>query len=220
MNTLPPSAVQSSAWQPLPPLVAILRGLEPERARAVGDVLVDAGFRALEVPLNRPGALACIAALAPLAGRGAVVGAGTVVTPTQVDEVAAAGGTLIVSPHTDPAVLAHGKARRMILVPGVFTASEAMLALREGAHALKIFPAEAMPYAGLKSLASILPEGTPLWPVGGITPESLPVWWAHGANGFGIGSALFKPGVSLAELAARAQAFVQAWHQLGRRSAA
>jgi 2-dehydro-3-deoxyphosphogalactonate aldolase len=220
MNTVTPSAVQAATWQPIPPLVAILRGLEPEWARAVGDVLVDAGFRALEVPLNRPGALACIAALAPLSTRGAVIGAGTVVAPAQVDEVSAAGGTLIVAPHTDTAVLAHAKARRMIVVPGVFTASEAMLALREGAHALKIFPAEAMPYTGLKALASILPEGTPLWPVGGITPESLPVWWAHGANGFGIGSALFRPGVSLAQLAARARAFVEAWQQLGNRGAA
>jgi 2-dehydro-3-deoxyphosphogalactonate aldolase len=198
------------AWPPAPPLVAILRGLQPEGAVELGHVLFDAGFRALEVPLNRPGALECIAALAAIAPADAWIGAGTVTEPAQVDAVARAGGRLIVSPHCDPTVIARTCALGLRAVPGVFTASEAFAALRAGAHALKIFPAEAITPAGLQALTTVLPPGTPLWPVGGITPESLALWLRHGAAGFGIGGALFKPELSTATVGERARAFMQA----------
>jgi 2-dehydro-3-deoxyphosphogalactonate aldolase len=197
-------------WPPAPPLVAILRGLQPERAADVGRVLFDAGFRALEVPLNRPGALQCIATLAAIAPPDALVGAGTVTEPQQVEEVAEAGGRLIVSPHCDVVVIERSCELELYAAPGVFTATEAFTALRAGAHALKIFPAEAMTHAGLQALTTVLPPGTPLWPVGGITPESMQAWLRHGATGFGIGGALFKPELSLDAIAERAQAFVRA----------
>ena len=155
--------------------------------------------------------MAAIATLAALAPAGTLVGAGTVTQASQVDEVAQAGGRLIVSPHFDAAVVERAVARGLFAVPGVFTASEAFAALRAGAHALKIFPAEAMPPAALKALASVLPRGTALWPVGGITPDSLSQWRAHGATGFGIGSALFRPEASAAELGERARAFMRAF---------
>ena len=201
----------TAAWPPSPPLVAILRGLQPARAAEVGDVLFEAGFRAIEVPLNRPGAIEAIAALAPLAAAGCHVGAGTVLELAQVDAVADAGGGLIVSPHFDAAVVAHARARGLRAVPGVFTATEAFAAWRAGADALKIFPAEAMTHAGLKGLTTVLPAGLPLWPVGGIEPGNLADWRRAGATGFGIGGSLFKPEFATADIAARARAFVTAW---------
>ncbi|HSI51020.1 MAG TPA: 2-dehydro-3-deoxy-6-phosphogalactonate aldolase [Ideonella sp.] len=200
-----------AAWPPTPPLVAILRGLQPERATAVGQVLFDAGFRALEVPLNRPGALEAISLLQAMKPAGSCVGAGTVTSVAQVEAVAATGARLMVSPHFDAAVVTRAVELGCYSVPGIFTASEAYAALRAGAHALKIFPAEAMPPAGLQAIASILPPGTALWPVGGITPESLAGWRKAGANGFGIGGALFKPDTSLDAIAASAKAFIEAW---------
>lgn len=195
----------------LPPLVAILRGLQPERAAEVGQVLFDCGFRGLEVPLNRPGALQCIATLAAIAPEGSLVGAGTVLSTADVDAVAAAGGRLIVSPHFDAAVVAHSVARGLVSAPGIFTVSEAFAALRTGAHALKLFPAEASSPTALRAMTTVLPSGTPLWPVGGIEPQHLASWRAAGATGFGIGGALFKPEFDLPEIARRAQAFVAAW---------
>lgn len=203
-------------WPPVPPLVAILRGLEPERAREVGEVLFDAGFRALEVPLNRPGALQAISALVHVAPPDALVGAGTVLDVAHVEAVAGLGGQLIVSPHCDVAVIQCTRKLGLYAAPGVFTATEAFNALRAGAQALKLFPAEMLTPAGLQALATVLPPGTPLWPVGGITPASLAGWRAAGATGFGIGGALFKPGITLDELAQRARAFVEAW-QAGAR---
>lgn len=204
-------ADREAAWPPTPPLVAILRGLAPEHAAGVGRVLLEAGFRALEVPLNRPHALACIETLVRMAPPDALVGAGTVVDAAQVDAVAATGARLIVSPHFDAAVVAHARQRGLLVVPGVLTPSEAMAALRTGAHALKLFPAEMLAPVGLRAMLSVLPEGTLVWPVGGITPESLAPWRAAGANGFGIGSALFKPGDGVEQLARRARAFIDAW---------
>lgn len=201
----------STTWPPRPPLVAILRGLTLADATDVGRVLLDAGFQALEVPLNRDGALESIAQLVKLVPAGVAVGAGTVTHAAQVDAVAATGANLIVSPHFDPAVVARTRELGLRSVPGVFTASEAFAALRAGADALKIFPAEAMPSTGLQALTSVLPVGTALWPVGGVTPESIANWRHHGATGFGIGGALYKPGVSLDTLRERAQAFVAAW---------
>lgn len=200
----------TTPWPPAPPLIAILRGLQPERAQDVGRLLFDCGWRALEVPLNRPGALACIEALARIAPADALIGAGTVVEAAQVDQVVQAGGRWMVSPHTDAALIALGVERGLRVVPGVFTASEAFAALRAGACALKVFPAEAMTPAGLRALKSVLPEGTPLWPVGGIEPEHLGHWAAHGATGFGIGGALFKPEFKREQIAQRARAFLDA----------
>lgn len=205
--TLPSPA----AWPPAPALVAILRGLQPERAAAVGQVLFDAGWRVIEVPLNRPGALRCIETLAANAPAGALVGAGTVLSVQDVEAVAAAGGRLIVSPHFDGEVVGRSRALGLVPVPGVFTATEAFGAWRAGAQALKIFPAEAMTPAGLRALATVLPPGTPLWPVGGIEPEDIARWRAHGAGGFGIGGALFKPEFTLDEIQRRAAAFIAAW---------
>lgn len=210
MNASPPSP-PTTAWPPALPLVAILRGLQPERAADVAAALFDAGWRVLEVPLNRPGALACIETIARLAPADAVIGAGTVTDPAQVSAVSNAGGTLVVSPHTDERVIAAAVRQRLRAVPGVFTATEAFTALRAGASALKIFPAEAMSPGGLKALRTVLPENTPLWPVGGIEPPQMAQWRAHGATGFGIGGALFQPAFELGEIARRAQSFVAAW---------
>jgi len=202
----------STTWPPALPLVAILRGLQPERALDVAGVLFDAGFRALEVPLNRPGAIAAIAAIVPQAPADACIGAGTVLDTAQVDAVGDTGATLIVSPHFDAAVVRRARERGMRTVPGVFTASEAFAAWRAGADALKIFPAEAMTHAGLTGLTTVLPPGLPLWPVGGIVPGNIADWRRAGATGFGLGGGLFKPEFSVADIAARARAYVDAWH--------
>ena len=198
-------------WPPSPPLIAILRGLESERAEAVGSVLFEVGFRALEVPLNRPGALEGIETLARTAPPDVLVGAGTVTEVEQIDAVGAAGGRLVVSPHFDRALVVHARSRRLRAVPGVFTPTEAFAALRAGADALKLFPAEVLLPDGLRALLSVLPAGTLAWPVGGITVDSITRWCKAGANGFGIGSALFSAGIELDELKRRAQAFMAAW---------
>ena len=202
----------NASWPPALPLVAILRGLQPERATDVARVLFDAGFRALEVPLNRPGALRAIAALVPLAPADAWIGAGTVLETAQVDAVGDTGATLIVSPHFDAVVVRRARERGMRVVPGVFTASEAFAAWRAGADALKIFPAEAMTHAGLAGLTTVLPPALPLWPVGGIVPGNVAAWRQAGATGFGLGGGLFKPELSVLEIAARARAYVDAWN--------
>ena len=206
------STTHAGMWPPELPLVAILRGLQPERAADVARVLFDAGFRALEVPLNRPGAIAAIAAIVPLAPADAVVGAGTVLDTAQVDAVGDTGATLVVSPHFDAAVVRRARERGMRAVPGVFTASEAFAAWRAGADALKIFPAEAMTHAGLTGLTTVLPPGLPLWPVGGIVPDNMAAWRRAGATGFGLGGGLFKPELGVLEIAARAKAYVDAWN--------
>ncbi len=194
-----------------PPLVAILRGLTPEQAPAVGAALFAAGFRLLEVPLNRPGAIEAIDILAGLAPEGALVGGGTMLSAADVDAVHGAGGRLMVSPNCNPAVIRHARALGMLCAPGVATPTEAFVALDAGAHALKIFPAEMVGAAGLKAAKTVLPPGTPLWPVGGITPESIAPWVAAGATGFGLGSQLFAPGVTVEQLSERAQRYVAAW---------
>lgn len=194
-----------------PPLVAILRGLPAEDAAAVGTALFDAGFRALEVPLNRPGALQAIATLAAMAPPGTLVGAGTVMSPQEVQAVAGAGGRLIVCPHCDPAVIDHAVDLGLWCVPGVGTASEAFTALRHGAHGLKLFPAEVWGPRGLKALKAVLPDGTPLWPVGGVAADNLATWTAAGATGFGIGGQLYQPGDTAATVGPRAREFISAW---------
>lgn len=193
------------------PLVAILRGLAPEQAAGVGRTLFDAGFRLVEVPLNRPGAIEAMRTIRALAPADALVGGGTMLTRADVDAVADAGGQIFVAPNCNPSVIAHAAARGLLCAPGVATPSEAFAALAAGAHILKLFPAEIIGPAGLKAMKSVLPEGTPLWPVGGVVPERIADWKAAGATGAGIGSALFAPGVAPDELARRARAFVTAW---------
>ncbi len=206
-----------AALPPLdPPLVAILRGLPAEDAASVGAALFEAGFRAVEVPLNRPGALQAIATLAALAPAGTLIGAGTVMSPQDVQAVAEAGGRLIVCPHCDPAVIDEAVALGLWCVPGVGTASEAFTALRHGAHGLKLFPAEVWGPRGLKALKAVLPEGTPLWPVGGVAADNLAQWTAAGATGFGIGGQLYQPGDSAVALGQRAREFVHAWNAVQR----
>ncbi|MCS0583540.1 2-dehydro-3-deoxy-6-phosphogalactonate aldolase [Massilia pinisoli] len=193
------------------PLVAILRGLAPAEAPAIGAALFDAGIRLLEVPLNRPGALEAIGILAALAPPGALVGGGTMLSVDHVDAVYAAGGRLLVAPNCDAAVIRRGVALGMLCAPGVATPTEAFAALEAGAHALKIFPAEMVGTAGLKATRTVLPPDTPLWPVGGVTPDSMAAWVRAGATGFGIGGALYQPGVTPDDIARRARAFVKAW---------
>jgi 2-dehydro-3-deoxyphosphogalactonate aldolase len=193
------------------PLVAILRGLDPKDAPAVGRILFDAGWRLLEVPLNRPGALDAIRILVDMAPPDAIVGGGTMLSVADVDAVARSGGRLFVAPNCNPAAIAHARAAGMLCAPGVATPTEAFAALDAGAHALKLFPAESIGPAGLKALTSVLPAGTPLWPVGGVTPEQIPGWKKAGATGAGVGGQLFTPGIALDELAARAAAFAAAW---------
>ena len=188
-------------------LVAILRGLQPERAQAVGEALCEAGFDAIEVPLNRPNALRSIEVLAQAVGGSVQVGAGTVMSVSDVDAVVSAGGRLIVSPHCDVQVIQRACSAGLTVAPGVFTATEAFTALRSGAHALKLFPAEALGPAGLAALATVLPAGTRLWPVGGVTPERLAAWVRAGATGFGLGGALFRPEWGLDQVMQQARAF-------------
>ena len=193
------------------PLIAILRGLDVENAEAVGLALYEAGFRTLEVPLNRPGAFECIELLSKALPDDALVGGGTMLTQTDVDAVHAAGGRLMVSPNCDARVISHAASLGMLCAPGVATPTEAFAALEAGAHALKLFPSEMVGYGGLKAMKSVLPTGTEFWPVGGITPESMGGWFKAGATGFGIGSQLYAPGTSATEVLQRAHAFVAAW---------
>jgi 2-dehydro-3-deoxyphosphogalactonate aldolase len=199
---------------PTTPLVAILRGLQPAEAVDVAKVLYNAGFRALEVPLNRPGALECIAAIVKLNLPDTLVGGGTMLSVAHVEAVYEAGGRLLVSPNCNPAAIRRAAELGMYCAPGVATPTEAFAALDAGAHALKLFPAEMVGHGGLKAMLSVVPAGTPMWPVGGVTPETMAGWKKAGATGFGIGGALFTPGVSLDELAERAAAFVGAWNAL------
>jgi 2-dehydro-3-deoxyphosphogalactonate aldolase len=193
------------------PLVAILRGLDATAAVEVGQALVAAGFRTLEVPLNRPGALECIELLTRALPADVLVGGGTMLTQTDVDAVFAAGGRLMVSPNCDARVIRHAAALGMLCAPGVATPTEAFAALEAGAHALKLFPSEMVGHGGLKAMKSVLPAGTEFWPVGGITPDSMGGWVKAGATGFGIGSQLYAPGTSAAEVLGRGRAFVAAW---------
>ena len=196
------------------PLVAILRGLVPAEATAIGAVLLDAGFRILEVPLNSPEPFASIEALAGRFAEQSLVGAGTVIDPSDVARLRDAGGRLVVTPHTDPRVIEAAKAAGMACLPGVATPSEAFAALRAGADMLKLFPAETLGTAALKAWHAVLPAEVALLPVGSITPESMAPWRAAGAAGFGLGSALYRPGDTPAKVAAAAARFVEAWGTL------
>jgi len=195
------------------PLVAILRGIRPDEAVAVGEALLAAGFTLIEVPLNSPEPFDSIARLAgALEGR-AIVGAGTVREPGDAARIAAAGGRLVVMPHADRTVISAANAAGLACIPGVATPSEAFAALDAGAHALKLFPAEALPPAVVKAWRAVLPVGLALLPVGGITPDKMAAYVAAGASGFGLGSALYRPGDGPERVAANAAAFVAAWRE-------
>ncbi|WP_460132534.1 2-dehydro-3-deoxy-6-phosphogalactonate aldolase [Pseudomonas sp. S1_E04] len=195
-------------------LIAILRGVRPDEAQAVGQALYDAGFRVIEVPLNSPDPYTSIRTLRDSLPADCLIGAGTVLTPEQVEQVKAAGGQVIVMPHSDPKVLRAAKAAGLYLSPGVATPTEAFAALAEGADVLKLFPAEQMGPAVIKAWLAVLPQGTLLLPVGGINPDNMQVFTDAGAKGFGLGSGLFKPGMTVDQVASRAQAYVAAWKAL------
>jgi 2-dehydro-3-deoxyphosphogalactonate aldolase len=199
----------AAAWTRLP-LIAVLRGLQPDEAPAIGAALVQSGWGLIEVPLNSPQPLQSIAALAKLLPD-ALVGAGTVLDTQQVRDVHAAGGRLIVAPNFDADVVREARRLQMACLPGVLTASEAFAALRAGATGLKLFPAEMIPPAAVKALRAVLPRDTWLIPVGGIGIGNMDAYRAAGADGFGIGSSLYKPGMSASEVEQKALDFAAAW---------
>ena len=196
------------------PLIAILRGIKPVEAAEVARTLVDAGFTIIEVPLNSPEPFDSIRAIADECGDDILIGAGTVMSPQQVRDVKAAGGRLIVMPHSDAEVIIAAKAEGMIVAPGIMTPTEAFAALKIGADALKLFPAEASPPKVLKAMLAVLPAGTSVVPVGGIDPDNLASYWNVGAKGFGLGSALYKPGKAIDEIASDAKRFVEKMREL------
>lgn len=199
------------------PLVAILRGVHPDEVEGVGETLLDAGFRVVEVPLNSPEPLRSIEVLATRFGDMALVGAGTVLDPSDVERIRNAGGRLVISPNTDLAVIRSAKEHDLLSVPGTATPSEAFAALAAGADAIKAFPAESIPPVVVKAWLAVLQTGTRVLPVGGITPDNMQSYVEAGASGFGLGSALFKPGFSLAEIRQRAHRFVAAWRAISDR---
>lgn len=196
------------------PLIAILRGLKPDEAVEVGEAIVAAGFRCLEVPLNSPEPLESIRRLRQALDGRALVGAGTVLSVAAAREVADAGGQLVISPNTNVDVIAETKTLGLLSLPGFFTPSEAFAALDAGADALKLFPAEIAGPKGLKAVRAVLPAATRVYPVGGVDPDSMAAWRSAGASGFGIGSAVFKPGQSAEQVARQAAGFVVRWCDL------
>lgn len=193
------------------PIIAILRGVQPAEAVAISGVILAAGIDKIEVPLNSPSPLESISAIAEAYGNRALIGAGTVLTAVQVQQVKAAGGQLVVSPNCDPAVIAATIAAGMQSWPGIFTTSEAFTALQAGATGLKLFPSDVAGPKGLKAMRAILPVGTQVYTVGGAGPENFAEWVAASADGFGLGSAIYKPGDTPETVATKAQAIVAAF---------
>ncbi|MBC8730342.1 2-dehydro-3-deoxy-6-phosphogalactonate aldolase [Paraburkholderia sp. UCT2] len=190
------------------PLIAILRGVTPADAADHGQALYEAGFRIVEVPLNSPQPFDSISAIRKVLPADVIVGAGTVLHPLFVDDVKAAGGELIVMPHSDPEVVIAAKARGLACAPGVATPTEAFIALKNGADVLKMFPAEQLGCQVVKAWRAVIAAQVPLVPVGGVTPDNMGPFLSAGANGFGLGSALYKPGQSAAVTASHAKAFI------------
>lgn len=196
-------------------VVAILRGVTPEQVLEVGRVLVEAGIGILEVPLNSPRPLESIAALVRAFGGHAVIGAGTVLTPEQVDQVADAGARIVLAPNFDAAVVRRSKARGLVAMPGVATPTEGFAALAAGADALKLFPSEVLGPGALKAWRAVFPPATPMFSVGGVNADNIAAFRAAGATGVGLGSALYVPGISAEALAQRAALVLQRWNAAG-----
>lgn len=199
------------------PLLAILRGVLPDDVVAIAEALVDAGFAIIEVPLNSPDALESIRRLHQAFGLDVLLGAGTVMTPSQASDVAQAGGRLVVMPHTDPHVIRAATSEGMACIPGIATPTEGFTAMTHGADGLKLFPAELITPAVVRAFRAVFPTGTRFFPVGGITTDTMADYVAAGATGFGLGSALYRRGDSPAQVSIRAKAFVTAWSDLPRR---
>jgi 2-dehydro-3-deoxyphosphogalactonate aldolase len=191
------------------PLVAIIRGVTPDEVEDIGEAIYSAGIRIIEVPLNSPQPLESIGRLAMSLGDRALIGAGTVLDPADVARIRDVGGRLIVSPSTDAEVIAATAQAGMVSSPGFFTPSEAFQALKAGATALKLFPAEAVTPAFVKAQRAVLPKDVPLLVVGGVRPDTMRAWLDAGADGFGLGSGLYRPGQTPGEVAAQARAYVQ-----------
>ena len=196
------------------PLVAILRGLRPDECLGVGEMLIKAGFKVLEVPLNSPDPFDSIQAMASAFKGRAIVGAGTVLNVPDVERLAKVGGQICISPNTNVDVIRAAKAHDLISFPAFFTATEAFAAVDAGADALKLFPAELAGPAGLKALKAVLPKTMPVFPVGGVTADNMHTYLEVGAKGFGIGTAVFKPGDSAEVVYKKAKTFTDAWARL------
>lgn len=195
------------------PIIAILRGITPPEAVAIADILITAGIDRIEVPLNSPNAFDSIALIVKAYDTDALIGAGTVLTPDEVTNVADAGGKLIVSPNFDALVIARTKALGLQSWPGVFTPTEALAALAAGADGLKLFPGSMAGPKGLAAMRPILPVGTLVFAVGGAGPDNFGDWLAAGADGFGLGTALYTPGMTASEVAKRAANVVQSYDE-------
>jgi 2-dehydro-3-deoxyphosphogalactonate aldolase len=197
------------------PLVAILRGVTPARIEGVADALFSAGIRAIEVPLNSPNPFRSIETLARIYGERCLTGAGTVLTRAQVDQLADAGGKLMVTPNTDPGVIARGVEKGLMVMPGFYTPSEGFAAVAAGAKTLKLFPASSGGIGHLQAMLAVLPKTVPVYAVGGVGAGNMSEWRQAGAAGFGLGSELFKPDFSDADIGARARKCVAAFKATG-----
>jgi 2-dehydro-3-deoxyphosphogalactonate aldolase len=194
-------------------LIAILRGVTPDEILAVAGVLIEAGIGMIEVPLNSPEPFSSIAAAAKAFGGRAEIGAGTVLTTDEVNRVRQAGGTLVVSPDSNEAVIARTRELQMDSYPGVFTPTDAFRAIRAGASGLKFFPAEVLGPTGIRAMKAVLPPELPVFAVGGANPDNFRDYFAAGCAGFGLGSYIFKPGMRLDEIESRARAAVRAYDE-------
>jgi 2-dehydro-3-deoxyphosphogalactonate aldolase len=200
-------------------LVAILRGIRPDEAEIIVERLIEAGFELIEVPLNSPEAFVSIERLCKRFGKHCLIGAGTVLTATDCAHVADVGGRLMVSPNVDPDVLKAARARRMVTMPGVFSPTEAFLALRCGASALKFFPASVLGPSGIAAQLAVLPKNTVVGAVGGVSDKNLASYMTAGVRAFGLGSSLYRPGMTADEVRATALASVRAYDQAVREAA-